>query len=61
VDDQRIDCGLCRETAAANFMRCNDGGYSYDFKQATTPEEEDLCRQAMEGCPVEAIGNNGED
>ena len=36
------------------------GGYSYVFKQPTTPEEEDLCRQAMEGCPVEAIGNNGE-
>jgi ferredoxin len=26
----------------------------------TTPEEEALCEEAMEGCPVEAIGNNGE-
>jgi ferredoxin len=40
--------------------RSDDGGYSYVFKQPTTLEEEDLCRQAMEGCPVEAIGNNGE-
>ena len=38
----------------------NDGGYSYVFKQPTTPEEEALCKEAMEGCPVEAIGNNGE-
>ena len=22
-------------------------------------EEEKLCKEAMEGCPVEAIGNNG--
>jgi ferredoxin len=26
----------------------------------STPEEEALCKEAMEGCPVEAIGNNGE-
>jgi len=31
-----------------------------DFKQPTTPEEDALCKEAMEGCPVEAIGNNGE-
>lgn len=60
VDNQCIDCDLCRETAPANFMRHEDGGYSYVFKQPTTPEEEELCRQAMEGCPVEAIGNNSD-
>ena len=37
VDDQCIDCDLCRETAPANFMRIDDGGYSYVFKQPTTP------------------------
>jgi ferredoxin len=60
VDDQCIDCDLCRETAPANFTRSDDGGYSYVSKQPTTPEEEALCKEAMEGCPVEAIGNNGE-
>ena len=60
VDNQCIDCDLCRETAPANFTRHDDGGYSYVFKQPTTTEEEVLCREAMEGCPVEAIGNNGE-
>ena len=58
VDDQCIDCDLCRETAPVNFTRSDDGGYSYVFKQPTTPEEEALCKEAMEGCPVEAIGNN---
>ena len=59
VDNQCIDCDLCRETAPSNFGRNDDGGYSYVYKQPTTPEEEKLCKEAMEGCPVEAIGDNG--
>jgi ferredoxin len=59
VDDQCIDCDLCRETAPANFKRNDDGGHSYVYKQPETPEEEGLCKEAMEGCPVEAIGNDG--
>jgi len=59
VDNQCIDCDLCRETAPANFTRSDDGGYSYVYKQPTTPEEETLCKEAKEGCPVEAIGDNG--
>jgi ferredoxin len=59
VDDQCIDCDLCRETAPDNFTRNEDGGYSYVFKQPVTPDEEALCKEAMEGCPVEAIGNDG--
>jgi len=61
VDEQCIDCDLCRETAPANYTRSEDGGYSYVFRQPNTPEEEALCMEALEGCPVEAIGNNGED
>jgi ferredoxin len=61
VDDQCIDCDLCRETAPDNFTRSDDDGYSYVYKQPTTPEEEAVCQEAMEGCPVEAIGDNGED
>ena len=60
VDDQCIDCDLCRETAPANFKRDDDGGHSYVYKQAETPEEDALCKEAMEGCPVEAIGSDGE-
>ena len=60
VDNQCIDCDLCRETAPANFTRNDDGGFSYVKKQPETPEEEALCKEAKEGCPVEAIGDNGE-
>lgn len=60
VDDQCIDCDLCRETAPANFTRDDDGGHSYVFKQPENQEEIDQCLEAMEGCPVEAIGDDGE-
>jgi len=59
VDDQCIDCDLCRETAPASFTRNDDGGHSFVFKQPETPEEEALAKEAMEGCPVEAIGSDG--
>src|SRR5256886_14533214 len=59
VDDQCIDCDLCRETAPANFRRNDDGGHSYVYKQPESPEEEALCKETMEGCPGEAIGSDG--
>jgi ferredoxin len=59
VDDQCIDCDLCRETAPANFKRNDDGGHSFVYKQPESPEEETLCNEAKEGCPVEAIGSDG--
>jgi ferredoxin len=59
VDDQRIDWDLCRETAPANFKRNDDGGHSYLYKQPENPEEGAVCNEAMEGCPVEAISNDG--
>ena len=60
VDDQCIDCDLCRETAPANFTRNDDGGHSFVYKQPENSDEEALCKEAMEGCPVEAIGNDGD-
>lgn len=60
VDAQCIDCDVCRVTAPYNFQRNEDRGYSYVFRQAETPEEEAQCQEAMDSCPVEAIGNDGE-
>jgi len=59
VDDACIDCDLCRETAPDNFTRFDDGGHSYVYKQPETDEEHNLCLEALEGCPVEAIGDDG--
>jgi ferredoxin len=59
VDTQCIDCDLCRETAPANFTRNDEEGFSYVFKQPETDEEEALCQEAKDNCPVEAIGSDG--
>ncbi|MDI1247807.1 MAG: ferredoxin [Lacunisphaera sp.] len=61
VDQQCIDCDLCRETAPGFFKRHEEGGYSFVHAQPTTEEETQQCTEALEGCPVEAIGNDGEE
>jgi ferredoxin len=61
VDNQCIDCDLCRETAPNNFTRNDDGGYSYVYKQPENEDEEKQCKEAKEGCPVEAIGDDAGD
>lgn len=61
VDDQCIDCDACRATAPDNFTRQDEKGFSYVFKQPVNETERQLCIDAMEGCPVEAIGNDGDD
>jgi ferredoxin len=60
VDDTCIDCDACRATAPDNFQRNDDAGYSYVSKQPESDEERQLCIEAMEGCPVEAIGDDGD-
>jgi len=59
VDSNCIDCDLCRQTAPDHFERNEEGGYSYVYKQPETEEEIALCREALEECPVEAIGDDG--
>ena len=60
VDNQCIDCDLCRQTAPSNFARDEQRGHSFVFRQPRTLEEETMCREAMQNCPVEAIGDDGE-
>ena len=60
VDEQCIDCDLCRETAPNFFTRNEDGGYSFVYKQPQSEEEKAECMEALEGCPVDAIGHDGE-
>jgi len=60
VDTQCIDCDVCRDVAPENFTRHDDGGYSFVYQQPATEQEERQCQEALEACPVEAIGRNGE-
>ena len=60
VDENCIDCNLCREIAPENFKANLDGGYSYVYKQPENQDEADECADALEQCPVEAIGSDGQ-
>jgi ferredoxin len=59
VDATCIDCELCREKAPAHFARQDAGGYSYVYRQPRDAAEAEACREALEECPVEAIGDDG--
>jgi len=59
VDSNCIDCGVCVETAPNNFAQNEDEGFAYVYKQPENDEERQACREALEECPVEAIGEDG--
>jgi len=60
VDDSCIDCDVCRVTAPDSFTANEDAGHSYVYRQPRTPEERAHCLEALEECPVDAIGRDGE-
>ena len=60
VDSSCIDCDLCRTTAPAFFIRDDEIGLSVVHRQPITPEEVALAEEAVEGCPTQSIGNDGD-
>lgn len=61
VDDQCIACDAC-VMEAPNFFEMNDDeGHAFVKLQPKKPEEIEQCEDALEACPVEAIGKDGED
>lgn len=60
VDNECIRCDACVLAADGNFAMNDDQGHAFVKKQPENKFEEDACREAMEGCPVEAIGNDGD-
>ncbi len=59
VSTRCIGCTICPEVAPANFRSNLDEGYEYVCKQPGDAAEEQLCREAMDVCPVDAIGDDG--
>jgi ferredoxin len=59
VDQTCIDCDFCRESAPGVFQRHVAGRYSFVAHQPQDAAEEAAARSALEGCPVEAIGDDG--
>ena len=60
VDTECINCDAC-VLAAENHFKLLDDGHAYVFRQPATAEEKEACEEALESCPVEAIGNDGGD
>lgn len=56
VDESCIDCDTCRCISPSNFRRSEEHGYSYVYHQPSTQEEYQLAEEALECCPVGAIG-----
>jgi ferredoxin len=61
VDSSCIDCDLCRVTAPASFRRNDEIGLSIVFQQPATDEEWNQAREAMQDCPTESIGDDGDE
>ena len=60
VDDECIACDACVMSAPDNFNMDDDDGHAFVSVQPKTDEEIEQCVEAMEGCPVEAIGDDGD-
>ena len=61
VDESCIDCLLCSDIAPGIFIHKEEMGYHVVGKQPETGEEVEQAFDALESCPTEAIGNDGED
>ena len=60
VDRECILCSVCSDCAPKNFKVSDDGDHDFVYKQPENEEELESCYEAMENCPVEAIGDDGE-
>ncbi|NYT19771.1 MAG: ferredoxin [Methanosarcinales archaeon] len=59
VDEGCIGCRLCTNDAPENFKMNDDGSTAFVFKQPENDSEIKDCDNAIDSCPVEAIGNDG--
>jgi ferredoxin len=59
VDMECILCSVCSDAAPNNFRMSDDEDHDICYKQPANEEELKACYEAMENCPVEAIGDDG--
>ena len=60
VDTECINCDACLLAAENHFKINEDEAYAYVYKQPQNEEEKAACQEALEACPVEAIGKDGD-
>lgn len=59
VDKECILCSVCSDAAPNNFRMSDQEDHDICYKQPENAEELAQCYEALENCPVEAIGDQG--
>jgi len=59
VDTNCICCGQCGATAPDYFKEDSESSMFYVYQQPSTQEGIKNCHESKDGCPVDAIGDNG--
>lgn len=60
VDTACGACQVCITTAPENFQMTDDEDHAYVAKQPENDEEFEACMEALEACPDESIGDDGD-
>jgi ferredoxin len=55
-----IYCELCAQMAPTVFREFEPQGWAFVFHQPSTPEEARAAMEAVESCPTESIGFDGD-
>ena len=61
VDRECILCSVCQDAAPGNFRISDEEDHDICYKQPENQEELEQCYEALENCPVEAIGDDAEE
>ena len=59
VDQECILCSVCSDAAPNNFRMADSEDHDICYKQPESEDEFEHCIEAMDNCPVDAIGTNG--
>ena len=60
VDKECILCSLCVDIAPNSFKESEDGDHDVVYSQPETEEDVAAAMEALEQCPVDAIGCDGD-
>lgn len=61
VDENCIASRYCVGVATRHFKMTEGGHHAYVYRQPENDEEELAVRDAVNGCPVNAIGDDGDE
>ncbi len=59
IDNECINCELCVEIAPDFFKLDESSQNQYVYKQPLLPKEIIIMKEAMDSCPTDAIGDDG--